>query len=70
MAPDHISLYQLTIEPGTPFALRAGQGEILTLDERAAAEMFAATRAHLAAAGLPAYEVSNHARPGMAPATT
>ena len=64
LAPDHIALYQLTIEPGTPFALRAGQGETLTLDERAAAAMFAATRDHLAAAGLPAYEVSNHARAG------
>ena len=64
LAPDHISLYQLTIEPGTPFALRAGQGETLTLDDQAAAAIFAATRDHLAAAGLPAYEISNHARAG------
>ena len=64
LAPDHISLYQLTIEAGTPFALRAAQGEVLTLADAAAAEMFQQTRAYLAAAGLPAYEISNHARPG------
>jgi oxygen-independent coproporphyrinogen-3 oxidase len=64
LAPDHISLYQLTIEAGTPFALRAAQGEVLTLADVAAAEMFQQTRAYLAAAGLPAYEISNHARPG------
>jgi putative oxygen-independent coproporphyrinogen III oxidase len=64
LAPDHISLYQLTIEAGTPFALRAAQGEALTLDDSAAAEMFQNTRQYLAAAGLPAYEVSNHARAG------
>lgn len=64
LEPDHISLYQLTIEAGTPFALRAAQGEALTLEESAAADMFQQSRQYLAAAGLPAYEISNHARRG------
>ena len=61
---DHLSLYQLTIEPGTRFAALAAKGELPTLDPDEAATLFEATRAQTAAAGRPAYEVSNHARPG------
>jgi oxygen-independent coproporphyrinogen-3 oxidase len=61
---EHLSLYQLTIEPGTQFATRVAKGELPTLDPDEAADLFEATRARTAAAGLPAYEISNHARPG------
>ena len=60
----HLSLYQLTIEPGTRFAALAAQGRLPTLDPDDAATLFELTRDLTAAAGLPAYEVSNHARPG------
>lgn len=60
----HLSLYQLTIEPGTQFESRVRRGEFTPLDDDEAAAMFAATRQIAAAAGLPAYEISNHARPG------
>ncbi|MBC7159997.1 MAG: coproporphyrinogen III oxidase, partial [Porphyrobacter sp.] len=60
----HLSLYQLTIEPGTRFASDVRQGAFVPLDDDSAADLFALTRALTAAAGLPAYEVSNHARPG------
>lgn len=61
---EHVSLYQLTIEPGTQFATRFARGELVPLDPDAAALQFEATRDRMAAAGLPAYETSNHARPG------
>ena len=61
---EHLSLYQLTIEPGTRFATEAAAGRLTIPDADAAADLFEATRAMAAAAGLPAYEVSNHARPG------
>jgi oxygen-independent coproporphyrinogen-3 oxidase len=61
---EHLSLYQLTIEPGTAFATRARRGELVVPNEDTAFELFARTRALTAVAGLPAYEVSNHARPG------
>lgn len=61
---EHLSLYQLTIEPGTRFATEAAAGRLSLPDEDDAAALFEATRAITAAAGLPAYEVSNHARPG------
>lgn len=61
---EHLSLYQLTIEPGTRFATEAAAGRLTIPDSDAAADLFEATRAITAAAGLPAYEVSNHARPG------
>ncbi len=64
LAGEHLSLYQLTIEPGTAFGNRAARGEILSADEEIAATLFEATQERLAAAGLPAYEISNHARPG------
>lgn len=60
----HLSLYQLTIEPGTRFATLVREGTLTPLDNDAAADLFAQTRAMTDAAGLPAYEVSNHARPG------
>jgi putative oxygen-independent coproporphyrinogen III oxidase len=63
LAGDHLSLYQLTIEPGTAFDNRAARGERLTPDEETAAALFEITQQRLAEAGLPAYEISNHARP-------
>ncbi|MCU6454026.1 radical SAM family heme chaperone HemW [Sphingomonas sp. A2-49] len=61
---EHLSLYQLTIEPGTRFATEAAQGRLAVPDGDRAADLFEATRAMTAAAGLPAYETSNHARAG------
>lgn len=61
---EHLSLYQLTIEPGTRFATEAAAGRLTLPDPDEAADLFEATRAMANAAGLPAYEVSNHARPG------
>ncbi len=61
---EHLSLYQLTIEPGTRFATEAAKGRLTIPDGDAAADLFEATRAMTAAAGLPAYETSNHARAG------
>ena len=62
---DHLSLYQLTIEPGTRFATLAAKGDLTIPDGDAAADLFDATQAMTAAAGLPRYEVSNHARVGQ-----
>ena len=59
----HLSLYQLTIEPGTRFAALAAAGKLETLDADRAASLFELTAERTAAAGLPAYEISNHARP-------
>ena len=61
---EHLSLYQLTIEPGTRFATEAAAGRLTIPDGDAAADLFETTRAVTAAAGLPAYETSNHARIG------
>ncbi len=61
---EHLSLYQLTIEPGTRFATLVAQGKLAPLDNDSAADLFDLTRARTAAAGLPAYEISNHARAG------
>ncbi|QHQ36605.1 radical SAM family heme chaperone HemW [Algicella marina] len=65
MAVDHFSLYQLTLEPGTRFHELARRGKLRGLpgDDRAA-DMFLATRDFCERIGLPAYEVSNHARAG------
>lgn len=60
----HLSLYQLTIEPGTRFETMVRKGDFTPLGEDACADLFALTRERTAAAGLPAYEISNHARPG------
>ena len=63
-AHDHLSLYQLTIEPGTPFAARHAAGSLKTPKAREGQAFYAVTQELCDAAGLPAYEVSNHARPG------
>ncbi len=64
MAVDHLSLYQLTIEAGTRFGELHARGRLRHLPtDDASAEMYLATQEVCAAAGLPAYEVSNHARP-------
>jgi oxygen-independent coproporphyrinogen-3 oxidase len=60
----HLSLYQLTIEPGTRFATDVRQRAFTPLADDPAADLFTLTREVTDAAGLPAYEVSNHARPG------
>ncbi len=64
LAADHLSLYQLTIEPDTPFAALHAAGKLEIPDPDLAADLFAATRETTARAGLPAYEISNHAAPG------
>ncbi|MEI9996130.1 MAG: radical SAM family heme chaperone HemW [Rhizomicrobium sp.] len=61
---DHLSLYQLTIEPATPFAALHKSGALTIPDEDRAAELFELTQEMTDAAGRPAYEISNHARPG------
>ena len=66
LAGEHLSLYQLTVEPSTAFAPRAARGELRLPEEEDAARLFETTQERLAAAGLPAYEISNHARPGAA----
>jgi oxygen-independent coproporphyrinogen-3 oxidase len=64
MAVDHLSLYQLTIEPGTRFGDLAARGRLRGLPAaEAAAEMFLATQEACSMAGLAGYETSNHARP-------
>ncbi len=60
----HLSLYQLTIEPGTRFATLVREGKFAPMDDDACADLFTLTREMTAAAGLPAYETSNHARAG------
>ncbi|AOL94841.1 radical SAM family heme chaperone HemW [Porphyrobacter sp. LM 6] len=60
----HLSLYQLTIEPGTRFASDVRRGRLVPLHDDAAAELFDITQALTEAAGLAAYETSNHARAG------
>ncbi|MGT2513533.1 radical SAM family heme chaperone HemW [Sphingomonas panni] len=61
---EHLSLYQLTIEPGTRFATLAAKGQLTLPDADLSADLFETTQALTRAAGLPLYEVSNHARPG------
>lgn len=61
---EHLSLYQLTIEPGTRFQTEALAGRLVLPDDDRAADLFELTRALTASAGMPAYEISNHARAG------
>ena len=61
---EHLSVYQLTIEPSTAYATLARQGKLHLPDEDSAAELYEQTQEITGRAGLPAYEVSNHARPG------
>jgi oxygen-independent coproporphyrinogen-3 oxidase len=63
-AGEHLSLYQLTIEQETPFAALHAAGKLKTPDEDVARALYDTTREVCAAHGLPAYEVSNHARSG------
>lgn len=63
---EHLSLYQLTIEPGTAFAPLYERGELIIPGEDLAADLFEQTQNQMATADLPAYEISNHARPGAA----
>jgi oxygen-independent coproporphyrinogen-3 oxidase len=60
----HLSLYQLTIEPGTPFADLHARGRLKVPDGEAARAFYGLTQELTERAGLPAYEVSNHAAPG------
>ncbi len=64
LAADHLSLYQLTIEEGTPFHALRSRGKLKTLDDDRAADLYALTSQITASRGLPAYEISNHAAPG------
>ncbi len=63
-AAEHLSLYQLTIEPDTPFFGLHKAGKLIVPDEDLVRDLYDVTQAICADAGLPAYEVSNHARPG------
>jgi oxygen-independent coproporphyrinogen-3 oxidase len=63
-AAEHLSLYQLTIELDTPFAALRTAGKLTIPDEDCARRLYDLTQEICAGAGLPAYEVSNHARPG------
>jgi oxygen-independent coproporphyrinogen-3 oxidase len=63
-AGEHLSLYQLTIEPETPFAALHANGKLVLPDDDLGRDLYDLTLDQSAAAGLPAYEVSNHARPG------
>lgn len=66
LEPDHLSLYQLTIEPGTAFGDRFTRGKLQGLpDEDLGADLYLATQSICEDAGLPSYEVSNHAKPGQ-----
>jgi oxygen-independent coproporphyrinogen-3 oxidase len=62
---DHLSLYQLTIEPETPYALLHKSGQLQIPDDDLAAGLYEITQEMTEAAGLPAYEISNHAQPGQ-----
>jgi putative oxygen-independent coproporphyrinogen III oxidase len=63
-AAEHLSLYQLTIEPDTAFAGLHATGKLIIPDEEHARALYDATQELCSAHGLPAYEISNHARPG------
>ncbi len=63
-AGEHLSLYQLTIEPDTPFAALNAAGKLRLPNEDTARALYDTTQEICGAHGLPAYEVSNHARPG------
>jgi oxygen-independent coproporphyrinogen-3 oxidase len=66
LAGGHLSVYQLTIEPGTAFHALAARGDLVLPDEDGQAALYEATQEILEDAGLPAYEISNHARAGEA----
>lgn len=64
LAGDHLSVYQLTIEPGTAFAAAHARGDWALPDDELAGALYEATQERLGAFGLAPYEISNHARPG------
>ncbi len=64
LGAEHLSLYQLTIEPGTRFETLVRTGAFAPLEDDTAADLFALTRQLATSGGLPAYEISNHAIPG------
>ncbi|MEM1050849.1 MAG: radical SAM family heme chaperone HemW [Pseudomonadota bacterium] len=66
MGTSHLSLYQLTIEPGTRFATDVRRGEFEPLNDDNAAELFEITQSMTGASNMPAYEISNHAKAGEA----
>jgi oxygen-independent coproporphyrinogen-3 oxidase len=63
-AAEHLSLYQLTVEPETSFAALHAAGKLAVPDDAAARDLYDATQDVCEAKGLPAYEISNHARAG------
>ncbi len=63
-AAEHLSLYQLTIEQGTPFFGLQKAGKLIVPDEDSARDLYDLTQEICGKSGLPAYEISNHARPG------
>ncbi|MBI3702496.1 MAG: coproporphyrinogen III oxidase [Rhizobiales bacterium] len=63
-AAEHLSLYQLTVEPGTPFFGLRAAGKLAIPDDDLGRDLYDLTQLICAGAGLPAYEISNHARPG------
>ncbi|MGE5777961.1 MAG: coproporphyrinogen III oxidase, partial [Hyphomicrobiales bacterium] len=63
-AGEHLSLYQLTIEQDTPFAALHAAGKLVLPHDEMARTLYDTTQRVCASAGLPAYEISNHARPG------
>jgi oxygen-independent coproporphyrinogen-3 oxidase len=65
LGTSHLSLYQLTIEPGTRFATMVAKGELEPLDADSCAGLYELTAAMTSQAGMPAYEISNHARRGQ-----
>jgi oxygen-independent coproporphyrinogen-3 oxidase len=65
LAHGHLSLYQLTIEQGTPFFLAQARGDLDMPDDGVSAALFETTQEMMAAAGMPAYEISNHAAAGQ-----
>jgi coproporphyrinogen III oxidase-like Fe-S oxidoreductase len=65
LAGSHLSLYQLSIEPGTPYAALHAKGKLIVPDPDAALALYEVTQEMTAARGLPLYEISNHAAPGQ-----
>ena len=65
LSSDHLSLYQLTIEPDTPFEKRYAAGKLTIPDSESALKLYDATQDIMDAVGMPAYEISNHASQGM-----
>jgi len=65
LGSDHLSLYQLTLEEGTSFYTRAARGEFAIPDQDRAAAFYELSQEMTEAAGMPSYEISNHAKPGQ-----